>query len=68
MSANMEALIEAGRLLVTMKKCVTVYEATVIANNDGIEVQLSSEQVTQLKQDFAAARAACIAELNKVSG
>ena len=67
MSENMEALQEAQRQLQIMKRCVLVFEATVIENEDGINVQLTEPQISQLVQDFVEARAECKAQMDSVS-
>jgi len=67
MSENMEAILEAFRQLTICKNCLIVFEATVIENNDGIDVQLNATQINQLKQDFAAARTECKTQLDSVS-
>ncbi len=67
-SANATALIEAGRQLAIMKKLVTVFEAGIITNIEDLNLELSEAQIATLIDNFMTAKAALIAEINKVSG
>lgn len=65
---NMEAMQEASKLVSKMISYVKIYEAAQIDGPEGFVFDLTPEQVNDLKQAFVAARTACKAELDKVTG
>ena len=64
---NMQAMQEAAVLVSKMISLVKVYESGVIQISEGLSIDLSPQNIIDLKQEFAAARTACEALLDSVS-
>ena len=68
MSANIENIEKAIAAINICNKCARQYDEGFVVLADGTEAPLSAPQITALKQAFAAARSACKAALDAITG